>query len=142
MKICYVCKVEKSLHDFSKKKKNKDGLQTECKECFQKYQKKWYLENSNRHKVNVAIRNKRVYDELKKFICDYKLQNPCANCGFTHPAALQFHHHGNDKYMDVSNMVRNKHSKEAIMKEIKKCTVLCANCHAIHHHGERIILSW
>lgn len=33
MKVCKKCKIEKSLEDFNKDSKNKDGLWTVCKEC-------------------------------------------------------------------------------------------------------------
>jgi hypothetical protein len=36
-KICGCCNVEKSVRDFSKKSKAKDGLQSKCKTCTSKY---------------------------------------------------------------------------------------------------------
>lgn len=139
MKICYTCKLEKSLTEFAKKKRNKDGFQSECKQCRQAYQQKWYQNNIVSHKAKVAKRNKKVVDELREFVNTYKMNHPCVNCGFGHPAALQFHH-VKDKKMEIALMVIGKYSQESIMKEIEKCIVLCANCHAIHHYEERIFL--
>lgn len=36
-KICTKCKTEKELTEFSKHKRNKDGLQCECKQCCKEY---------------------------------------------------------------------------------------------------------
>ncbi len=61
-------------------------------------------------------------------------------CGFDHPAALQFHHRNPNKKEKELSMVYESWSIERIMKEIKKCEVLCANCHFKFHwkqkHGE------
>ena len=57
----------------------------------------------------------------------------CSQCGFSHPATLQFHHKNDDKTDTVSRMVNKNSNVETIMAEIAKCDVLCANCHAIHH---------
>ena len=58
----------------------------------------------------------------------------CQKCGFSHPAALDFHHKNeNEKEYDVSQLVRNG-NKDKILKEIEKCIILCSNCHRIHHY--------
>lgn len=61
----------------------------------------------------------------------------CCKCGFNHPAALQFHHIG-EKSAEVGRLVNLGKPVDTIMKEISKCEVLCANCHAIVHHEERV----
>ncbi len=47
MKTCSKCKQVKSLDDFYKLKRAKDGLQSECKDCH----KKWMLENPERYRL-------------------------------------------------------------------------------------------
>lgn len=41
------------------------------------------------------------------------------------------HGRGIDKVDDVSNLVRRGFSREAIMAEVSKCELVCANCHAV-----------
>ncbi len=73
-------------------------------------------------------RKKRWYQALKATL-------KCERCGFSHPAALQFHHRGN-KDREVSRMVNSNCSVEDILAEIAKCDVPCANCHALEHAVE------
>jgi len=42
-KICFKCKKEKSVNEFNKRKKNKDGLDGQCKLCSANYQKEYQL---------------------------------------------------------------------------------------------------
>ena len=66
----------------------------------------------------------------------FKATLSCVICGFAHPTALDFHHVNpspDDK--PVYQLVRNGAYRMAL-KEIKKCIVLCANCHRIHHNDE------
>ena len=54
----------------------------------------------------------------------------CAICGFAeHPAALQFHHVTPEQ---KSFTIRNgdTRSLERMRAEVRKCILLCANCHA------------
>lgn len=136
MKICYTCKLKKPFNDFAKKRRNKDGLQSECKLCCRAYRKQWYHNNIVLHKTNVAKRKKKAREDLKKFIDDLKSTSSCSKCGFSHPATLQFHH-VRDKIMEISNMIFKPYSKKKVIEEIKKCIILCANCHAIHHYNEK-----
>lgn len=61
-----------------------------------------------------------------------KLAHGCIDCGYAqHAVALQFDHIGDDKKMNVSDMIRSDYSWITILEEIRKCEVRCANCHAV-----------
>lgn len=49
-KICYKCKIEKPLDDFSKSKRRPDGHNSDCKECHKKYRREYYLKNKEKEK--------------------------------------------------------------------------------------------
>lgn len=55
----------------------------------------------------------------------------CSSCGYSKCIqALQFHHNGDEKKSNnISNLRRS-----AAIEEIKKCDLLCANCHAERHY--------
>lgn len=81
----------------------------------------------------VYSRNQRRA-EMWKLIQDYKQARGCSNCGYKeYPQALQFDHL-RDKKANVSDLIRSDYSLETIMKEIEKCQILCANCHAVITH--------
>jgi hypothetical protein len=63
---------------------------------------------------------------------------PKTVCGQRHPATLHFHHlNSEDKVFNISDATRHGISLDRIKKEINKCMVLCANCHAIRHYNMR-----
>jgi len=76
--------------------------------------------------------------KMKKFVFEIKKNLKCERCSYNkHPAALQFHHRDpNQKEMSIKDLT-NRMSKERILEEIKKCEVLCANCHQILHFEEK-----
>jgi hypothetical protein len=62
----------------------------------------------------------------------------CARCYESHPACLQFHHpDATEKESSVAEAVRRGWGRTRIRRELEKCEVLCANCHAKHHARER-----
>ena len=77
-------------------------------------------------------------------IKEYKETCSCVNCGYSKNTrgkwfttwVLQFHHHDSDKEANVSDMISNGYSLKNIFKEIKKCIVLCSNCH-MELHGRK-----
>lgn len=73
MKICSKCRTEKELKDFSKDKKNKDGLDCRCKNCIKEYKKKYYEENKrvvrkyqNENKENIKQKRKEYIKENRE----------------------------------------------------------------------------
>jgi hypothetical protein len=58
----------------------------------------------------------------------YLRQHPCVDCRETDPVVLQFDHTGNDKRANVSDLLTDR-AWPAVLSEIEKCDVVCANCH-------------
>lgn len=77
-----------------------------------------YLERSK----ETVRRNRLKLRELK--------DKPCVDCGEKYPFyVMQFDHMGTDKVANVSKIVHHN-SWQAVVDEIAKCELVCANCHA------------
>lgn len=63
-------------------------------------------------------------------LSDLKVEFGCADCGYNeNPAALQFDHVRGEKLHEVSKMLSFKAAD--VEAELRKCEVVCANCHMI-----------
>ena len=70
--------------------------------------------------------NRRRQADFKSWLDDIRSGLVCESCGAID--RLQFHHpHPFAKSFDVSKGW--KHSREAVVEEMKKCVVLCICCH-------------
>lgn len=69
--------------------------------------------------------------ELQKYVAEYKTNNPCVDCGRKDIRGLHFDHVRSKKLFDVSVGIKNGISLLKLQKEIGKCVVRCAYCHAI-----------
>lgn len=106
----------------------------EWKEYQRNYQRSWHQRHKAKRLARIYERKAATYE----YVQEIKSQLRCADCGQRHPATLQFHHlNSEDKMFNVADAVRNGISLDTIKKEIKKCIVLCANCHAIRHYNMR-----
>lgn len=133
MKLCGKCGKNKPKEEFSFKNKARGTLQSYCKECQKAYRKAHYERNKEAYLEQKDKRKQDIiswYKNLKSYLS-------CSTCGEDHPATLQFHHTApNSKLKEVSVMVYDGYSIEAIKQEIEKCVVLCANCHAKEHYED------
>lgn len=111
MKQCPQCLVTKDLSHFYKRPDRTNGIQSWCKSCF--------------NTMSKALWKQRKLDAIQY------LGGECIKCGYgEHPAAMQFHHLKDKKFMwNKMRMLSDKHRYE----ELDKCQLLCANCHAIIH---------
>ncbi len=97
-----------------------------CNKKFKDYQKRGRTRCGS---CNTKIRRFRTKAAAIEF-----LGGKCKKCGWRgDQAALQFHHlKGKD--FTIGN-VANK-SWDSIKNEMKKCILLCANCHSIEHSSK------
>jgi hypothetical protein len=71
---------------------------------------------------------------IRRWLDAYKVENGCVDCGYRdHPHALHFDHATDDKTINVCEAK----SIAQAQREIAKCDVRCANCHAIKTHDRR-----
>jgi len=105
--------------------KRMDRLPKVCSKCKSPY---W---NKSRIKRKVRI---ILFPEFKEWIDTYKRKLKCSKCGFPyHPSILQFHHL-NKETKNFSICDGLYHTKQEVEDEIKKCVVICSNCHHLEHN--------
>jgi hypothetical protein len=133
-KLCRSCNRKLDISKFNKNKSRKDGLQAHCRDCTQAKFKSYYSKNQDYHK-KVVGRNTRRVKALRKAVIDIKRKiGKCYLCPETETACLQFHHiQANTKVREVSNLISANVSWKRIIAEIKKCILVCSNCHIKLH---------
>lgn len=128
-KICYNCKQEKELSEFSLDKRSKDKLQGICKICQKEYRKKHYLENKEDYLERTKKARKKRNEEREL----YKSSKSCKICGETRWWVLDFHHRDPSKKEFNIGQISSR-SMHKMKKEMEKCDILCSNCHRDYHH--------
>ena len=79
--------------------------------------------------------DRRQYIKKTQWIRDYKLSKGCSVCGYNKCADALIFHHTEDKKFDIGTG-KTRRSSEEVRREIDKCKILCANCHAELHEKE------
>jgi len=119
-KVCKSCGVEKPIEEFNINTKKYKNRHSDCKDCTAKFA--------------------REYRQSRRdYVAEYKISKGCELCGFVaeHSCQLDLHHidpstktyKGSHKSYDAG------WSLERIDNELKKCIVVCKNCHALESHN-------
>jgi hypothetical protein len=139
-KTCTKCNEEKSLDCFDKHPKSKDGLSPKCKECRKDYWQEYISKPENRKKHREKSRKRATINRQKifEFVRKLKEGQPCTDCGNSYPYYVMHYDHLGDKEECVSILKAQGATKKRILKEIEKCELVCANCHAERTHQRRI----
>lgn len=160
-KICKTCKIEKDIKLFPYHDSRIGTHRAHCEECYSNKRKQWRLDDLD----NKTRQNRESYQRHKNKIIPkviaYQKANPdkrnvwqktfrlkteqewrdfkdtleCSDCGENDGACLDFHHLDPDEKRDTVS--RLKFFKVKVKEEIKKCIVLCANCHRKLHAREK-----
>jgi len=87
--------------------------------------------NTNERQKNKALSRKL---ELIKMA-----GGKCSNCGYKkNSSALQFHHNDpQNKSFSLDSRILSNTNWESILKEFRKCKLLCANCHFEIHNPDK-----
>lgn len=105
------------------------------KQKHREYSRKHYEAN----KSAVLKRTKERKKSVRKQWIEIKENVKCISCGFSHPAAIDFHHVNPSPTDQKLFAILRRNNFSAALEEIKRCVPLCANCHRVHHYDERVI---
>lgn len=96
-----------------------------CTQCNKKYVYRRNASNSTIRCHSCYVKNRRRQIKIE---CVKQMGGKCVICGYNKcPASLDFHHiNPEEKEFGVSG---NNYSKSRIDNEIKKCILVCKNCH-------------
>jgi hypothetical protein len=97
------------------------------------YQRRWWRNNREKHYEWVRRWKKRENIWRQTLLRRLK-RRPCADCGGTfHIAAMQFDHVRGEKLFNIADSGPGKrcYSRKLLFSELRKCEIVCSNCHAI-----------
>lgn len=124
-KVCRECGKRLPISEFNKCKRNKDGLQDRCRECFSKYNKARYAQDRERFKravyeykrnnpmkvlesrISTCAKNpnpKNAYKVVEQALIAGVLERPsnCYGCNCSDKEhRIEAHHHDYSKPLDV-----------------------------------------
>ena len=134
-RVCPGCKTDISNTHLNRKYCsdkccNKERYKREGQRSAPEQRKRWYRKRikSYDHVEKLRAQGKARKKRVQDFIRRYKVLVGCKDCGYKkHHVALDFDHIRGNKAINVCNAKSIKQAKT----EIRKCEVVCSNCHRI-----------
>lgn len=125
---CNSCHKEKELGEFSFRNLKKKERIKRCKECVAVLTKQHYKKHKEEYQKSRGRTRLAQHLEIQKL----KESSPCADCsGFFPYYVMDFdHREDQEKIGNVSQLTRIG-SGQLVKDEIKKCDLVCSNCHRI-----------
>lgn len=135
---CGCGKLIKSKDKYGRDKFYENGHNGRKYEDKTQYKREW--NHRNREK---RYQNKRAFVIKRKLQLVEMLGGKCKHCGIQanidNLAIFDFHHiNPSDKSFFLGQNTLGNKKIEDILKEVKKCELLCANCHRLHHYKGEI----
>lgn len=107
-----------------------------CTICQREYRNRHYANNKEYYIKKSSEYNNKTKDIFE----EYKKKQVCEKCGDNRWYILEFHHKDPKQKESTISSMRRGHTLKSIMKEIEKCSILCANCHREeHYNGEKVL---
>lgn len=131
MKKCSSCKIEKSVAEFNTDVSRKDNLSLFCKLCSRKKTQYAYRKN-RKYYISKSIERNNKTIEFIRFI---KETSPCFDCGIKYPYYVMDFDHRIDEEKKFCIGHHRFYGKQQLIDEIKKCDIVCSNCHRIRTHN-------
>ena len=92
--------------------------------------KNYYYRNKEKIRLKKNLQQKQRLSKKQQWLVEYKNDKSCIICGESFNNCLEFHHiDPTTKYKAISSL----ESIKLIQEEIKKCIIVCANCHRKIH---------
>ena len=137
MKVCSKCVKEKPDDEFFMRDKATGRLHAQCKICYKVHRLSYYAEHyakySTLYRERAKIRRNVLKQEFRHNMLSFLKNKQCTICGEQDIRTFELDHiNPKEKLFNVSQAVRLGYSWSAVETELKKCRILCANCHRKH----------
>ncbi len=131
-KTCPRCKQELLINKFNH---TPSRIVAYCKDCQREHQREYRNKNRDKYRAQKNRRRKKMTQKIKEFLNKIK-DVPCLDCGNIFPPfVMDFHHRDPDiKKFTINKLSVGNKSIELLKEEIKKCDIICSNCHRIRHN--------
>lgn len=133
LRLCARClewKPPEEFHD------SRTGQFSYCRGCRNTYDREYYRA---RGKPKRKERQRSRIDAARRWMAALKEGLPCVDCGGLFPVYVMHWDHlpGFEKVDAISSMVAER-PRSQVLEELKKCELVCANCHVLRTVGRRI----
>ena len=128
---CVKCGISKEPDGFAWRSKRNNERHARCKECYREAMKDHYRDNKDQY----IKKNKEAKHRKTEFLIKLREETPCNDCGNKFPYYVMEFDHLKHKKEDVTTLVGSSWKK--LLTEIKKCDLVCANCHRVRTHRRR-----
>lgn len=118
-----------TFHEYNKYKCRCDL----CKKAGIEHAAKYRAKYPDRHRTAVKKSQQRIVKLVRQ-----SKEVPCADCGIQYPHYVMQYDHLGDKSFAISDRKTRARGIDVVIGEIKKCDVVCANCHHVRTYNRRI----
>lgn len=80
-------------------------------------------------KEKTAERSRKIVSKIRKYVQEYKQELGCTDCKEKYPYWILDLDHLEDKKFSINKFKDYTRSLDVVIEEMKKCEVVCANCH-------------
>ena len=97
------------------------------------------MPNKYKYDPTDKVRKKKKRAYIRHLMTELKMSNFCQICKLEdpkHPEIYDFDHQGN-KRENVSNLIQQTARWSRVLEEVRKCQMLCSNCHRIKTAKDR-----
>ncbi len=125
-RVCARCGELKPLSDYHN---SRTGQYSYCRDCRNGYDRRYYHEHSRSARLE---RRRSQLTAARRWMAEIKSGVPCADCGEIFPIyVMQWDHLPEFQKIDEVSAMVSSRTREAVLEELKKCELVCANCHVI-----------
>ena len=129
-KFCYQCQSEKPLTSFPQLRKRMSGT---CLPCYLKHYGDPLVIAARQYrklKQKEKERRTRRVDECRLHVRAILQESSCMDCKCNDWVVFEFDHRDPTEKVENVSALMGKGKMAKMISEIKKCDVVCANCHA------------
>ena len=124
---CYRCGEVKPIAEFAWRRRSKGQRDSFCRPCRSAYGKEHYAKNRQRYIDQAQRVKQRLRRERTLHLLEFFKTHPCVDCDERDPVVLEFDHVREKSFSIGLDLTDRKW--QTILEEMKKCEVVCANCH-------------